>query len=166
VEHEMIEREKALEAAIRRVLEPARGGGDIEPWVRDILSDALAMPATVGGADLVVPGDMEPHTDVDKTIAIIRRSYGWALTEDGYVLGLVAGDMGFACTHIQIPPEWNAALAMPATTQGDDFLRGWEAGRDAAADALQAWANELWPDGNRTELADAIRNLTPPEDKP
>ena len=42
----MSDREKALEAAIRRVLEPARGGGDIEPWVRDILSDALAMPAT------------------------------------------------------------------------------------------------------------------------
>jgi hypothetical protein len=42
----MSEREKALEAAIRRVLEPARGGGDIEPWVRGILSAALAMPAT------------------------------------------------------------------------------------------------------------------------
>jgi hypothetical protein len=42
----MIEREKALEAAIRRVLEPARGGGDIEPWVRDTLSAALAMPSS------------------------------------------------------------------------------------------------------------------------
>jgi hypothetical protein len=74
------------------------------------------------------------------------------------------GDFEGACdTMIDVA---RAALAMPATVDGADFLRGWEAGRDAAADALQAWANELWPDGNRTELADAIRAITPPEDKP
>jgi len=100
------------------------------------------------------------------------------------------GDFEGACdTMIDVA---RAALAMPATVDGADFLRGWEAGRDAAASwhderiaildeqiaennayaertGAAAWeANKYCGDLKSAHrlAACSIRNLTPPEDAP
>jgi hypothetical protein len=57
-----------------------------------------------------------------------------------------------------------------AEAQGADFLRGWETGRDAAANYVQEMAPSYKEyDSGRDALndaVDAIRSLTPPEDAP
>jgi hypothetical protein len=67
-----------------------------------------------------------------------------------------------------------AALAMPATVDGADFLRGWKAGRDAADMAVAKLeygeADDSSYDAGRLYglglARAAIRSLTPPEDDP
>jgi malonyl CoA-acyl carrier protein transacylase len=54
-----------------------------------------------------------------------------------------------------------AALAAPATAQGDDFLRGWEAGRDAAAHCVYL-ARIGEADGDFRCIIANIKQLTPP----
>jgi hypothetical protein len=55
-----------------------------------------------------------------------------------------SGDCGSANPPVFccIMQETRAALAMPSTVDGADFLRGWEAGRDAAAwaGAIAGWS--------------------------
>jgi hypothetical protein len=86
------------------------------------------------------------------------------------------GDFEGACdTMIDVA---RAALAMPSTVDGADFLRGWEAGRDAAKKAAgdycwrrtkesgvlkspAVFTTHTWQD-----IQQVIANLTPPEDKP
>jgi len=66
----------------------------------------------------------------------------------------------------------NAALAMPATVDGADFLRGWKAGRDAAERAVVKLIKSIAHDTYTGRLyalnksREAIRSLTPPEDAP
>jgi hypothetical protein len=105
-----------------------------------------------------------------------------------------SGDCGSANPPVFccIMQETRAALAMPSTVDGADFLRGWEAGRDAAAswhDERIAILDEQIAENNayaeRTGAAVweankycgdlksahrlaacSIRNLTPPEEAP
>ena len=67
-------------------------------------------------------GDIEPHDDVEKTIDIIRGSYGWTLTDDGRLCGLVAGDMGYASTHIVID---NDRIEMLEEALTQIYNNGW-----------------------------------------
>jgi hypothetical protein len=53
----------------------------------------------------ILPGDIEPHDDVERTLKVVRHAYGWLLDIDGRLCGLVAGDMGYESTHIVIPKE-------------------------------------------------------------
>jgi hypothetical protein len=80
--------------------------------------------------------------------------------------------------------DFRAALAMPATVDRADFLRGWEAGRDAAAAECERLRESYRRARNLQRLlsvshrivkysgaavavcAENIRNLTPPEDAP
>jgi hypothetical protein len=76
-------------------------------------------------------------------------------------------DMDTPCGMNALNPRvWNtrAALAAPATAQGDDFLRGWEAARDAAANYIDAKCERTcdYPDGCRCDIALELRALTPP----
>lgn len=50
-------------------------------------------------------GEIDPHNDMDRTVAIVRAAYGWTLTDDGRLCGLVAGDMGYAATSIVLDDE-------------------------------------------------------------
>ena len=68
-----------------------------------------------------------------------------------------------------------AALAMPATVDRADFLRGWESGPetlDLLAFHLRNMADSMSMDqidadriNRAADTVDIIRNLTPPEDK-
>lgn len=47
-------------------------------------------------------GDLSMHEDVMKSASIVLSAYDWFVTDEGYLAGLVSGDMGYALTHIKI----------------------------------------------------------------
>jgi hypothetical protein len=51
------------------------------------------------------PGDIEHHDDLHRTLDVVRKAYDWCITADGYLAGLVSGDMGWSVTSIRLKPE-------------------------------------------------------------
>lgn len=66
---------------------------------------ALDMAATLDGSDFAGEVSAVDHNDVAglaRTIAIIAAAYDWTVADDGTLVGLVAGDQGWATTGIKI----------------------------------------------------------------
>ncbi|MBX9760676.1 MAG: hypothetical protein K2Y29_17990 [Beijerinckiaceae bacterium] len=80
--------------------ESVRGLWDATDHARAALSDA---PAPVSARQYA--GDIDPHDDMARTLLIVQSAYGWTLTDDGRLIGLVAGDMGYASTSIVLDEE-------------------------------------------------------------
>jgi hypothetical protein len=66
-----------------------------EPWRQNLLPELLKAS----------PGDMEGHDDNERSVAVMREAYGWTVGSDGRLYGLVAGDMGYAATHIVLSSD-------------------------------------------------------------
>jgi hypothetical protein len=45
-------------------------------------------------------------------LEVIKKAYGWTIGNNGEVFGLVAGDMGYELTNIEIPIEHLEAWAL------------------------------------------------------
>jgi len=69
------------------------------------LADAAGQAAPVPPP--VAPGDLEPHDDREKTVVIARTAYDWCLDDNGRLCGLIAGDHGYASTHIVVEEASN-----------------------------------------------------------
>jgi hypothetical protein len=78
------------------------------------------------------------------------------------------GDASWQANYDRIRDTAAAALAMPATVDGADFLRGWKAGRDAVVAEMLTLLPMLTEHPARAvaTLADHCAKLTPPEDAP
>lgn len=51
------------------------------------------------------PGGIDPHNDLHRTLDVVRKAYDWCITADGYLAGLVSGDMGWSVTSIRLTPD-------------------------------------------------------------
>jgi hypothetical protein len=62
------------------------------------------VPLAESHASCAHPGDIEPHDDLHRTLDVVRKAYDWCITSDGYLAGLVSGDMGWSVTSIRLTP--------------------------------------------------------------
>jgi hypothetical protein len=69
-------------------------------WQKLNALSALPVPDDETPKAEAVPGDMDPHDDIEKTVAVVRAAYGWQVDKEGRLYGLVGGDMGYAATSI------------------------------------------------------------------
>lgn len=88
--------------------------------------EALALAATMDGSDfagdLDAPGEGSAG-DWARTLAIVVSAYGWTVDDRGRLIGLVAGDQGYAATGIVIGPETMAAISGSATIKPLEWLQ-------------------------------------------
>jgi len=55
-------------------------------------------------------GSLSAAVGKDEGERVVAMSYGWTISVDGSVSGLIAGDHGYEFTHIVIPREHILAL--------------------------------------------------------
>lgn len=63
------------------------------------------VPLPKGHPDQAMPGAVEPHDSMLKTLDVIANAYDFCVGDDGRLYGLVSGDMGWAATSIVIQPD-------------------------------------------------------------
>lgn len=73
---------------------------------------------------------------------VLRKAYGWAITDDGEVHGLTAGDMGYESTGIKLDGDalaiWRAGVAnwakpVETTAVSDGSLLAWASRHEECA---------------------------------
>lgn len=95
------------------------------------IAAALAAPATPAGADYA--GDITPHDDKERGMAVLRDAYDFDIADDGTLCGLVAGDQGWASTHIKIKPAPTGA-SVPKVKALE-----WEENKTARERSCKSW---------------------------
>lgn len=103
----------AVDRVVNELMALQGSGLDLRAKAQRLIN-AAALSATSPAAEIAgtdYAGLIEPHDDVERTVAIVRAAYAWEVTTDGILCGLVAGDMGYASTHIRVEPAVERADA-------------------------------------------------------
>lgn len=87
---------------------------DFEKLIETVRASLKTITDVPGRPGSDYAGDIGSHNDPARSLAIVRDAYDWDVADDGTLCGLVAGDQGWASTHIRISaPDAAAARVKP-----------------------------------------------------